>query len=321
MCTCVEHYIGHPPNCRPECTSDSQCASSYSCINERCRDPCPGSCGSFADCSVVNHRPMCRCQVGYSGDPFSYCSPEPIFDPPSETPMPCNPSPCGINAVCKERAGAGSCLCLPEYHGDPYIECRPECVLNSDCHKNKACVKNKCIDPCPGVCGIYAECFVTNHIPMCSCITGYTGNPATQCTKIIHGKYLGNYDERYNANDQQTSDAPVPQNPCHPSPCGPFSECRNHNGYAICSCRPNYIGSPPSCRPECSVSTDCIPNKACVNKKCSDPCPGTCGQNARCHVTNHSPICSCPTGYSGDPFVRCLIYESMLIFKMHRTSI
>lgn len=295
VCTCVEHYVGNPPNCRPECTSDSECSNIHSCINEKCRDPCPGACGGNAICSAVNHRPMCRCPDGYSGDPFSACSPQPIAQIPPETPMPCNPSPCGINAVCKERANAGSCLCLPEYHGDPYVECRPECVLNSDCPRTKSCYNNKCVDPCPGVCGLNAECHVNNHIPICNCVTGYTGNPSTSCHQI---KY----------------EDPIPQNPCRPSPCGPFSECRDHNGHAICSCLSNYIGSPPACRPECSVSSDCSPDKACVNRKCVDPCPGACGQNARCHVTKHSPICSCPPDHSGDPFVRCVVYESMIRF-------
>lgn len=70
---------------------------------------------------------------------------------------PCSPSPCGANAVCKERNGAGSCLCLPEYFGDPYTGCRPECVQNSECDRSKACINNKCKDPCPGVCGINAS--------------------------------------------------------------------------------------------------------------------------------------------------------------------
>jgi len=79
---------------------------------------------------------------------------------PVEFPEPCNPSPCGANAVCKERNGAGSCTCLPEYSGDPYTGCRPECVLNTDCSKARACVRNKCVDPCPGTCGLNAECRV-----------------------------------------------------------------------------------------------------------------------------------------------------------------
>lgn len=65
------------------------------------------------------------------------------------------------------------------------------------------------------------------------------------------------------------------------------------------------MGSPPSCRPECVVSSECPTNRACVNQKCADPCPGICGQNARCETINHSPICSCNQRYTGDPFVRC----------------
>lgn len=94
-------------------------------------------------------------------------------------------------------------------------------------------------------------------------------------------------------------------NPCVPSPCGPNSQCREVNGQAVCSCLPTYVGSPPGCRPECVVSSECPLDKACANQKCVDPCPGVCGQNANCRVNNHSPICSCSPGYTGDPFSRC----------------
>lgn len=185
VCSCVQNYIGRPPLCRPECTSNAECPSVQACINDRCRDPCPGACGSSATCSVVNHRPMCRCLPEYIGDPFTGCSPKPVVFHEPEIQMPCNPSPCGINALCKERQGAGSCSCLPEYFGDPYVECRPECILNSDCVKTKACVNSKCVDPCPGVCGINAECRATNHIPICFCSLGYTGNPSSVCHEIV----------------------------------------------------------------------------------------------------------------------------------------
>lgn len=100
------------------------------------------------------------------------------------------------------------------------------------------------------------------------------------------------------------------KDPCKPSPCGPFSQCRVVNGHAVCSCQANYIGTPPSCKPECVVSTECPQDRACVNQKCVDPCPGTCGLNARCQVVNHNPICSCNPGFTGDPFTRCLKEES-----------
>lgn len=101
---------------------------------------------------------------------------------------PCNPTPCGYNAICKERDGAGSCTCLADYYGDPYTGCRPECVQNSDCDRSKACMKNKCINPCPGVCGINAECLVQNHSPTCLCIIGYDGDPISGCTLKELGK-------------------------------------------------------------------------------------------------------------------------------------
>lgn len=93
---------------------------------------------------------------------------------------PCNPSPCGPNAICDK----GNCRCLPEYRGDPYRECRPECVLNSDCPTEKACLNNKCVNPCIGTCGTNAECKIFNHIPMCSCLPGFAGNAFVACQRI-----------------------------------------------------------------------------------------------------------------------------------------
>uniref|UniRef100_A0A8D8VM32 Neurogenic locus Notch protein n=1 Tax=Cacopsylla melanoneura TaxID=428564 RepID=A0A8D8VM32_9HEMI len=288
ICSCQSNYIGRPPHCRPECTINAECAGNLACINERCKDPCPGSCGYHAVCAVVSHSPVCSCQQGYSGDPFIGCSPY-VEVVPTEGPRdPCVPNPCGANALCRERNGAGSCVCLPEYFGDPYTGCRPECVINSDCDRSKACVNNKCRDPCIGTCGINAECRVINHAPTCSCFPGYTGDPLSSCILV------------------PPTQASPPSNPCQPSPCGPYSVCRESNGHAVCSCQTGYIGAPPACKPECMVSSECAQDKACVNQKCVDPCVGVCGVNARCQVINHNPICSCTAGFTGDPFVRCL---------------
>ncbi|XP_046680370.1 adhesive plaque matrix protein 2-like [Homalodisca vitripennis] len=101
-----------------------------------------------------------------------------------ETKRPCSPSPCGSNTVCKERNGSGSCRCRANYSGDPYTGCRPECVLTTDCPPSRACVSNRCVDPCPGVCGVNAQCQVINHVPVCSCVAGFTGNPLTSCQLI-----------------------------------------------------------------------------------------------------------------------------------------
>ena len=92
----------------------------------------------------------------------------------------CNPSPCGPNTVCND----GACTCLPEYQGNPYSGCRPECVINNDCPRDRACINNKCRDPCPGACAQTAECNVVNHLPMCSCPRNMTGNAFVLCEPL-----------------------------------------------------------------------------------------------------------------------------------------
>lgn len=92
---------------------------------------------------------------------------------------------------------------------------------------------------------------------------------------------------------------------CVPSPCGPYSQCQIVGNSPACSCLSGFIGAPPNCRPECVLSAECPSQLACINNKCRDPCVGSCGINAKCHVINHTPVCSCDVGYTGDPFTRC----------------
>jgi hypothetical protein len=296
-CSCLKGYIGSPPNCRPECTINEECPNDKACMQQRCQDPCPGSCGYNSNCRVTNHYAQCYCNPGFTGDPFSGCNEVRIepTQPPVDILNPCTPSPCGSNARCAERNGAGACTCIDEYFGDPYAGCRPECTTNSECPSNKACVRNKCVDPCPGVCGLNSICDTVNHVPTCTCLPGYTGEPFSGCRLIPPPPPV----------------AVQRRDPCQPSPCGSFSTCRTVNEQAICSCLPGYIGSPPSCRPECVVSSECPLEKACVNQKCINPCPEPCAQGANCQVINHSPICSCPPQYTGDPFYRCYKVEKI----------
>lgn len=98
--------------------------------------------------------------------------------PPEKNP--CSPSPCGINAEC---TNGGICKCLAEYQGDPYSACRPECLMNSECATDKTCLNNKCVNPCSGTCGQNALCEVVNHIPICTCPQGMTGNAFLICER------------------------------------------------------------------------------------------------------------------------------------------
>lgn len=107
-----------------------------------------------------------------------------------------------------------------------------------------------------------------------------------------------------------------PMDPCSPSPCGPNSKCREVNGQAVCTCLPEYRGIPPNCRPHCVVNAECPAHLACLNKKCTDPCPNTCGLRALCTTKNHNPICTCPVGFTGDPFSLCSPGKDFINFYM-----
>ena len=232
---------------------------------------------------------------------------------PTEIVDPCNPTPCGSNAICSDRNRAAACQCIPEYFGDPYVACRPECTTNPECPSDKTCQNMKCIDPCPGLCGVNAECRVVNHRATCSCFPGYTGDPFTACRLppqsiyfFLYILYLYVFQSLNIFICLVIEPIVAEDDPCDPNPCGPNSSPpRNYGGQCQCSCLPEMIGSPPNCRPECVINSDCPSDKACINRKCQDPCPGLCGINARCEVRNHLPLCICLNGYIGDPFFQC----------------
>lgn len=120
--------------------------------------------------------------------------------------------------------------------------------------------------------------------------------------------------ETFNFDKFQILVAPTPEyreptDVCIPSPCGPNAKCQAVNGSPSCSCLPEFIGTPPACRPECSSNSDCAYNLACINRKCQDPCPGSCGVNTECSVTQHTPNCKCQKGYVGNPFIACHIIQ------------
>lgn len=141
---------------------------------------------------------------------------------------PCEPSPCGPNSICRVFGERPTCSCQSSYIGSP-PNCRPECVTSAQCDQHSACINQKCSDPCPGTCGLGAECKVINHNPICSCPRNYIGDPFDQCTP-------------------KPAEPPRNINQCLPSPCGPNSECHEFDGRAVCSCAFGMLGAPPNCR-------------------------------------------------------------------------
>lgn len=166
--------------------------------------------------------------------------------------------------------------------------CRPECIVNSDCELNRACIQQKCQDPCLGNCGIRARCQVINHSAICSCPAKTTGDPFVRCIEVTL--------------DPVIEEKPKP---CTPSKCGPNSICREINSREACSCMPGMIGTPPNCRPECTHNNECHLNMACINYRCKNPCINACGSQADCKVINHQAACYCKNHFTGDPFIEC----------------
>lgn len=205
MCKCIEGYNGSPPSCRPECVVSSDCSPATACVNQKCINPCLGSCGLNAECTVINHNPICSCRQGFTGNPFQACLIPPrkpfpdyykflqnfkimliisfflpaISDITVRPTDPCIPSPCGPQSQCQVKNGLPSCANIPQSIGSP------GCVSNSECSSNQACINRKCADPCTESCGSNTECRVFSHTPMCLCSSGYTGDPFTRCTPIL----------------------------------------------------------------------------------------------------------------------------------------
>jgi hypothetical protein len=89
-CECPAGFKGDPyVFCKKgDCEYDDECASSLACFDFHCRDPCVGACGQSAVCEVRDHRPICSCPQGYTGDPLSACDRKIVvggrYAPPAE---------------------------------------------------------------------------------------------------------------------------------------------------------------------------------------------------------------------------------------------
>jgi len=58
----------------PECVINSDCPRDRACFSQKCRDPCIGACGINSICQAVNHKPVCSCPIGFTGDARVQCT-------------------------------------------------------------------------------------------------------------------------------------------------------------------------------------------------------------------------------------------------------
>lgn len=216
-CRCRKGYYGNPlDKCRViGCHSNGDCPSEHSCINMQCIDAClhDNPCSSRAECKVLNHIPICRCPVHYTGNPYILCKLEEqpecredsdcpdrlaCFNHKCEEPcpimQPCTPpSECRVLPTSPIRTMI--CVCPSGYVSSGSGTCQPttpivkvECTKDNDCAQDRSCINGICRNPC--TCGPNAICNVVDHKPVCSCILGYDGSADIACTEGMLLKYL-----------------------------------------------------------------------------------------------------------------------------------
>eukprot|EP00095_Tigriopus_kingsejongensis_P012598 maker-scaffold642_size120736-snap-gene-0.27 protein:Tk12598 transcript:maker-scaffold642_size120736-snap-gene-0.27-mRNA-1 annotation:"GH13743" len=293
-CKCEDNYIDKPPNCRRECVLHEDCPKHLACIQYKCASPCINQCGKNADCSVINHDPICRCLPQYFGDPLVKCEPPKVSQPID----PCLPNPCGENTEHRKAGSNCICTCLPGFYGDPYTGCNYECLIHDDCPYNRACASNhRCSNPCIGNCGVQAICNVIEHNAICSCPEELEGDPFIRCIP---------------AGCRSDSECPSTEacidrecrDPCPFQTCGVNAECETRSHLSTCICLEGFEGNPyEGCTQyECKRHEECPSTLACRDFKCVDPCD--CAVGANCRVSNHKTTCTCPPGFTGDPYSR-----------------
>lgn len=230
--------------------------------------------------------------------------------------------PCARNAECYGSNHRPACKCPPGYEGNAFDRCqRVECHTDTDCPNNRACIGQRCVDPCSSVadppCAQNAICYAQNHAAGCVCPSHLPeGNPLSYCTApaVIPGRPECELDIDCPTKLACISNKCV--NPCESlSPCHRTAHCSVLDTVPvrtmICTCPEGWVPNDNGeCHavvipipPGCTTDSDCPSSEACINRLCRNPCD--CGTHASCFVQNHRPVCSCQEGFEGNPNIAC----------------
>nr|XP_027235383.1 neurogenic locus notch homolog protein 4-like [Penaeus vannamei] len=294
-CTCILGYVGNGYYCELSTTTSTT----------------PGPIAHFPTHTTVRPEVATRPQsheVEYECTRDFECDDDEMCHNRECEPVCIVSNPCtGDNTACRGINHRPVCQCLPGFVGNPFIECKrplpstpsPECLSDRECPDNKACAQRECINPCilSNPCSLYAECTTRDHFPVCTCILGFTGNGyfCDRLPPIVEIQTLPTSVTRPPIAVTTITHSPIAEYPTteHPRPKTP-------------SPRPPFLPPLPSISVGCKSNDDCPYSNSCINKLCVDVChQGYCGKNADCSIKFDIPMCSCPPGTSGDPFIRC----------------
>lgn len=181
-CICDQGFVLIKNKCVDinECSS-SPCHTSAVCKNTIGSYSCECAQGTISDSKTGGCKKPGDCFIDSDCPDSAVCE-------NSRCKNPCELSKaCGKNAKCEAEGHRANCHCPTLTTGDPKTECvRIECLVNTDCPSNKACINTQCKDPCSidHYCGERADCFTENHIAVCSCQPGSTGDPLLGCVSL-----------------------------------------------------------------------------------------------------------------------------------------
>lgn len=300
-CVCPQGTAGDPvgTGCLTphQCENHHDCPDSQSCIHFSCADPCSlVDCGPNTICSVIDHVAGCQCQSGYIGDASGCFKVECLTDNECPKDKYCNLESNKCASPCN-RVNCGYGICIAVKH-NAVCQCHPGYGLIGD-----TCLDvDECLDhPCHST----AVCQNTEGSFYCSCPHGLVGDPIGLGCKLPGDCFADNDCPNSASCIDNTC-----RNPCDiPNTCGHNAECLVRNHIPECRCAGQSSGNPKiECiRFECNYHSDCGPSHACFDNKCVDPCsvPNVCGQGADCSSLNHSAVCTCQPGGTGDPNLGC----------------